>query len=329
MSVTIVEADPDAGFNYPYYLHVPDEVDADEPVPILVEPTNAPAATNDFEFLLETAERKANGGFGRRIADELGVPFLHPVFPRPVSEPVDWTHFTHSLDVETMELRNGPLERIDLQLLAMVDHATDALTVRGITVSDRFSMSGFSAAGWFVNRFAALHPDRLLSVTAGGVNGLAILPVPEVDVHSLEHPADLSELTGVERLSLNYHAGIADLEEVTGRPFDLDAFRAVHQFLYVGEDDDNDGLLYPDAWTDPELRLAAVLTYGEDVHEDRMPRCKEIYDEVGAAAVFRTYEGAGHTPEPALDDVVEFHGRSFAGDDIEEIRADVGGNALT
>ncbi len=38
------------------------------------------------------------------------------------------------------------------------------------------------------------------------------------------------------------------------------------------------------------------------------------------------YEDAGHTPEPAPDDVVEFHERSLAGDDIESIREDLGGN---
>lgn len=326
MTVTLVDADPDAGFNYPYYLHVPDGAGTDEPTAILVEPTNAPGASDDFDFFLELAQRRAAGGFGRRVADELSVPFLHPVFPRPFEEPVDWTHYTHSLDVETMRIRDGPLERIDRQLLEMVAHAADELAERGITVRDRFSMNGFSAAGKFVNRFAALHPDALISVTAGGINGTAILPIPGVDVESLKHPLDLADVTGVERLSLNYHVGVADLEAVTGRPFDLEAFRSVNQFLYLGEDDDNDALLHPDAWTGPELRLSAVLTYGEDIHDDRFPTCKAIYEDVGAAAVFRTYEDAGHTPEPAFDDVVEFHRRSLAGDDVADIRADLGGN---
>jgi hypothetical protein len=42
-------------------------------------------------------------------------------------------------------------------------------------------------------------------------------------------------------------------------------------------------------------------------------------------AVFRVYEGVGHTPEPALDDLVEFHARSLNGDDIESIRDDLSG----
>lgn len=316
MTADLIDADPDAGFNYPYYLHVPESLASETPVPILVEPTNMPGPTDDFEAHLDEAERRASSGFGRRIADELRLPFLIPVFPRPVSDPVDWTHFTHALDPETLRIDSSPLERIDLQLLRMVADARSRLSDQGVPTMDRFIANGFSAAGKFVSRFSALHPETLISVSAGGLDGTIILPLEEAEI----------PVPWIDRAELNYPVGIANLESLTGKPFDLDAFCDVHQFLYLGADDENDTLLYPDAWTEPEIRGIAITVYGEDIHEERFPYCKAVYDEVGAAAVFRRYKDTGHDPTPAMDDVVEFHERSLAGEDIDAIRADLGGN---
>jgi len=108
MTVTLVEADPEAGFNYPYYLHVPERTE-DGSRRILVEPTNTGRPSDEFEVHREVAEKRVGGGSGRRIAERLSAPFLHPVFPRPTSDPVDWTHSVHDLDAETMRIDGGPL----------------------------------------------------------------------------------------------------------------------------------------------------------------------------------------------------------------------------
>lgn len=325
MGVDLIDSNSDTGFNYPYYLFVPDSVTANDPVPVLVESTNMPAPTDEFDAHLEEASRRATnpdpttGSVGRRIAEELTLPFIHPVFPRPESDPVDWRHFTHALDAETLRIENSPLERIDLQLLAMVADARSRLSDQGIPTTDRFLLNGFSASATFANRFAALHPERVLSVSAGGMaGGMAILPRREA-----ERP-----IAGRENVELPYPVGTGNLTELVGDPFNLDAFQDVHQFIYLGEEDDNDPLLYPDAWTEPRIRGIAVNLYGEDVHEERFPYSKSVYQDADASAIFRTYEGTGHHPGPAIDDVIEFHKRSLAGDDIESIRTDIGGTAV-
>lgn len=310
---TLVEADPEDGFNYPYYLAVPDEGD-DTQRPILVEPHNVGEYVETFERHLELARQRVENNYGRYIADELGAPLLIPVFPRPLEEPVDWTHMIHMLCAKTMQIDAGPLERVDRQLLAMIDNARDRLAERGISAPDEVMLNGFSSQAAFVNRFAALHPDRVCSVSAGGINGLAILPRETADVR------------GFGKRPMNYPVGVANIEELIGKPFDREAFRELDQFIYMGSDDRKDALLYPDAWTDPELRGIAVLTYGEDIHEERFPHCKDVYEAADVNAVFRMYEGVGHTPDPALDDIVEFHERSLAGDDINSIRGALGGN---
>lgn len=313
---TLIEANPEAGFEYPYYLYAPD-LRSGMRVPILVEPNNSPRPTDDYDAHLSEVENKIERGLGRQISDELGVPLLMPVFPRPVSEPVDWTHSIQQLDLETMRIEDGPLKRIDLQLLHMVEDAQHRLDDAGYNVGEKIMMNGFSGSGSFANRFAALHPEEVISVTAGGINGMPILPYSAVEGNPISDD---------ETFPLTYHVGVSNLEDLTGSPFNREAFLKVNQFLYIGENDHNDPLPYPDIFTGKNVRLAALLAYGDRIHENRFPRARKAYMDLGANAVFRVYDDAGHTPEPAIRDVVEFHQRTLAGDSIDAIRADLGGN---
>lgn len=326
MTITLIEPNPDAGFEYPYYFHVPAEYAGDRP--LLVEPTNTGVPSDEFAVHRTEASRRARGGVGRRIADELGLPFLHPVFPRPFSDPVDWTHSTHQLCARTLRIAEGPLARIDRQLLAMVDDARARLSGRGI-VPEEVVLNGFSASAAFVNRFSVLHPDRVCSVSAGGVNGIVTLPRTAGDVEPVAAERGLDpDALPLEEVPLYYPVGVADLEDLTGEPFDPAAFCEVNQFVYMGDADEKDVLLWPDAWTDPERRMSAILTYGPDVHDDRFPYCASVYEARGVSAIFRTYPETGHDPTPAIDDVVTFHERSIAGADPDEIADDIGGNPV-
>jgi dienelactone hydrolase len=319
MSVSYVEASPDGGFEYPYYLYVPDDYAGERP--LLVEPTNSAQPSDDFDVQRDRAERRVERGVARRVADELAVPLLHPVFPRPASEPVDWTHSIHQLCARTMRIDSGPLERVDRQLQAMIDDARARLSDPGQTPPAEILLNGFSASGTFANRFAVLHPDRVLSVSAGGVNGMVTLPMArtETDRH----------LELVEELSLEFPVGVADIDRYTGEAFDLEAFRDVTQFIYMGAEDDNDTLRWPDVWTETDIRASAILTYGPDIHAHRFPFCASVYAEYAVPAVFRTYPETGHDPTPAIDDIVRFHEASLAGADIAEISDRLGGKAIS
>ncbi len=286
--VTAIEADPELGFEYPYVVYVPSELEGGDGR-LLVEPNNTGTPTDTFPEHRAAAERIAENGFGRRLSDELVVPLLVPVFPRPRNDPVDWTHYVHALDAETMAIEEGTLARVDRQLLRMVDHARSQLLGLSYDADERILMNGFSASGNFVNRFAALHPDRVRAVTAGGINGTAILPRTQAEGHELPYPI-----------------GVADAESLTGESFDEDAWTDVAQFVYMGGEDDNDTIPYDDAWSD-ELREIALDVYGEDMQDDRMPYCESVYDEAGASAQFYVYPEAGHTVSGEMvDDLVAF-----------------------
>jgi len=312
----LIEADPEAGFEYPYYLYAPEQKRSS--VPVLVEPNTTRLPSDKYDAHLKEAKREIKEALGRHVSDKLGVPIVKPVFPRPVSDPADWTHSVQKLDRETMQIEDGPLRRVDRQLLSMVEDAQRRLEKAGYSVEEGIMLNGFSSSGVFANRFAALHPEEVISVTAGGVDGMPILPYSKV---ATRHPV----VEGAAH-PLSYQVGTAGMKALTGTAFDRDAFREVRQYLYMGGSDENDALLYPDAYTSTDIRLAALLAYGADVHEDRFPRAKAAYEEIGAEAVFRIYEGARHTPSPAIDDVVEFHRRVLSGTPIDSVREALGGN---
>ena len=80
-----VSANPAAGFSFPYYLFVPQDMDSSEPVHLLVEPCNTGTTSDDFERHDSKAKSLAlkRSSHANKIARKLGVPLLVPVFPRP------------------------------------------------------------------------------------------------------------------------------------------------------------------------------------------------------------------------------------------------------
>jgi hypothetical protein len=84
----------------------------------------------------------------------LGSPILVPAFPRD----------TQALDRDTLLARDVPLQRIDLQLIAMISDAHQRLAKRGLRVKAKVFMWGYSAAGTFTSRFVALHPQMIQSL---------------------------------------------------------------------------------------------------------------------------------------------------------------------
>ena len=77
-------------------------------------------------------------------------------------------------------------------------------------------MNGFSASGNFVNRFAILHPDRVRTVAAGGVNSMPILP--------------LKELQGAK---LILRVGISDISNFPEINFNIEEYKGVAQYIYT------------------------------------------------------------------------------------------------
>jgi hypothetical protein len=198
---------------------------------------------------------------------------LVPVFPRPASQSKVYTHY---LDRDSMLIKDGPLLRIDLQLLSMIRHARQILGDAGIETKKGVFMYGFSASAGFVNRFATLHPEAVRALAAGAINALPMYPVESY-----------------EGVKLPFPLGIADLKSLTGAEFDARAYSHVSQFLYMGYLDRNDTLPFSDAWDDDERELVSKV-FGREMMPDRWKRAQEIISALKSPVQTVTYNGVAH-----------------------------------
>lgn len=287
-----VEKDPEQGFNFPYFLYVPETIAGGKELYLIVEPNNSGFANDNFEEHIEKAERIASFEFypGNYVARKLQLPLLVPVFPRSKTT---GNIYTHSLDRDVVLQKDNDLERIDLQLLAMVENAEVKLQEKGISIKERFLMTGFSASGTFANRFSLIHPEKVKAVAAGGLNGILMLPFSEENGQSLTFPA-----------------GTKDFEKLFNKRFQLENFKEIPQFLFMGELDDNDALPYDDAY-DEEERQAIYAVLGREMLPTRWNNSRNRYLNSGVKADIRTYREIGHeAPEQVKEDIVKFFSKA-------------------
>jgi hypothetical protein len=120
-----------------------------------------------------------------------------------------------------------------------------------------------------------LHPRHVLAVSAGSPGGWPIAPVGQ----------HLGE-------TLNYPAGVADLEALTGAPFDSLGFRDVPHLIVMGSADDNDSLDFEDGWETEAARQVDRL-FGADP-QSRWRHAEDLYRSSGADAKFLLVDGVGH-----------------------------------
>jgi len=281
-----VKASPEAGFNFPFYLFVPEGINKDQKICLLVESNNTGTASDDFEMHREKALLLVSKYYPNKMARRMGTPLLAPVFPRPAS---NWQAYTHALDRDTLEIEDGDLKRIDLQLTAMIKYAQQLLRINGFRSHDRVFMHGFSASAKFCNRYSFLHPEMVKAEACGGVNGLPTLPVSEWNECELPFPI-----------------GTAGIERFTGKPFNEKAFRKVAHYIYMGAFDRNDTLPSRDAWSEEEADIIKKAP-AEKMMPDRWQLSRKICRSQNLNAQLVTYNGVSHKIEDEmLDDVIKF-----------------------
>jgi hypothetical protein len=283
-----VAAQPASGFNFPYFLFIPGDCGKDKETYLLVEPNNT-GFVNDTFRVHEAAARVqvALGPLGNYLSRELKLPYLVPVFPRPAKQS---KVYTHMLDRNALLIKHGALKRIDLQLIAMIKDAQGKLRDGGFILRDEILMSGFSSSGVFANRFACLHPELVKAYSAGGINGLLMMPYAQWNNEALPYPI-----------------GTSDFIKITGEAFNFDAFAAIDQFLYMGDADTHDAIQLDDGYNKNERALIDQVM-GKNMLPDRWFACQLQYKLATHRVQFRTYSGVGHEiNEDILRDLVRFY----------------------
>ena len=280
-----IDANQDKGFYTEYYLFIPDTIKALDQTFLLVECNNTGFVDDNHKTHMNAAYNMVRFGQSNRIARELGIPLIIPCFDRTET---DWKMYTHALDRDTLLCESGSLSRIDKQLNFMINDAKMVLAEKNISVQDKVFLNGFSASGSFANRFAALYPERVAAVSAGGLNSMAILPMDSLQGYELIYPV-----------------GISDINQIADLRFQLSAFAAVPQYYYMGADDENDSLQFDDAYSNLERKIITEVLV-EDMSV-RWDKCKKLYEAQGIDAQFNTYQGVGHETLSKIDeDIVSF-----------------------
>ncbi len=327
-NVKYIEANPDAGFQYPYFLYTPPSLTTSEesPRPILIGPNNSPSSDDDYTTHLERGKSLAARQRPHQVAERVGIPLLVPVFPRYREEPEPWYVYVQVLDPDTFTLEDSPLSRLDSQLLEMVEDAKSRLEADGHTIASEIHIDGFSGSGTFANRFTVLHPERVNAASHGGTTAKT-LPKTEIDDHIpvVGDPKwdEMSYPVGTDEEELPYPIGVANLEALTGSSFNEEAWLNTPQYIYIGEKDRPEpgsrghrsfSNLYDEEAQQirPSERSYAMPDLIDDIYgvkniDERWNVSRAVYENVGAAATFTVYEGYGHTSRPAIDDLVDFH----------------------
>lgn len=272
-SLLIIKKNPEKGFHNDYILFIPKGTPLNQKTYLLVEPNNTGKISDSMDVHKQYAIDLASvSSVGNNIATELKIPLLVPIFPRPESQPL---MYTHALDRDVMLEKSPQLKRLDLQLLEMITDAKRILIAMNILVAPKFFMNGFSASATFTNRFSFIHPEKIKALAIGGFNGELIFPQ--------------TEKNGIK---LNYPIGINDFQKLFSKKFNIDVYQSIPQFIYMGKLDDNDAVQFDDAYNDNERKIIND-NIGRTVQE-RYVECQKIYQESKITPIFKTYETVGH-----------------------------------
>lgn len=279
-TLIIVSSSREEKFYHPYILFIPKGTSKNKPLYLLIEPNNTGLVSDSIEVHKNSAIHLAGtSSIGNNISTELKIPLLVPIFPRPKSEPLI---YTHALDRDVMLEKKNDLERLDLQLIAMISDAKGKLSELGLETKNKVFMNGFSASGTFVNRFLFIHPKIVAAAATGGLNGELMLPLKKYKERDFKYPL-----------------GIHDFKNITNTSFDWSTYQKIPQLIYMGALDTNDAVQFDDAYNSEERKIINA-TLGDNV-QDRWRDCQRIYKELGVSAQFKTYANIGHWTTGAMN----------------------------
>lgn len=275
-----VKANPELGFNFDFYLSVPSPLVTAKTNRLLVCSIASGPPHDDMSLHEKAVVNGISGGWESWIAKALGSPLLMPVFPRSESQS---EYYTHVLDIDSMQIsKKDPRYRLDMQLIAMIDEALSYLGEQGNLLDRKVLIAGFSASGFFGDRFIFMHPDRVAGIGIGGVAGMPMLPLEKY-----------------ENRTLNYPLGVADLKKITGMAFDKTAYESIPKMVFMGESDTND-LFKIDNGEDRNVQ--ANRQFGSEVKK-RWDKVRTILESTDDKVQTITYLNTSHkvTQEIARD----------------------------
>lgn len=287
-----VNIDSSSGFNYPYYLYIPKSLyenqNNEKKITLLVVPNNTGSLSDSIEFHEQAVKKQIF--IWAKIGNKLNTAILMPVFPRTQKNP---NIYSHALDRDIFLTDKKEFQRLDLQLIAMIKHSKEELNSRHIKSKDKVWITGFSASGMFANRFTFLHPKLVKAAAIGSPGGWPIAPVRKYKGEKLRYPI-----------------GVSDIKLISGKKFMIKDLKKTPLFIYMGEADNNDSVVYVDGYEIEDKNLIFRLFGKTPI--DRWSLIEDLYKSKNINATFKLYSGIKHTiNNDMIADVVEFFKKSI------------------
>ena len=181
---------------------------------------------------------------------------------------------------------------MDLQLLAMVQDARAWLAggevIKKVNTYNKFLMLGFSASAQFTSRFITIHPEHVKAAIYGSPGGWPLVLYEEYNGTKLDYPI-----------------GISDIEKLSGKPFNLNEYKKVPTFYYLGDKDENDAVVYRDAYSVEHEKI--IFRHFGEKPTLRWGVSTQLLRSGGANLISKLYPDVGHMiPRETNQDIQSF-----------------------
>ena len=314
-NVQKVSKNPDSGFHYPYFLYTPpanqvtdsgnSTLDNIDPRPIVVGFRTWDSSSERDQKVADARSALNGNSKIRAIADELNTPAMIILIPSSTDD----GRF-ELLNRDSLRISDGPYERLDLQIISMIDDATQRLADQPYGIANEVHLDGFSNNDRLCDQLSILHPERINAVSGGG-DGFHTIP-------KSQYEGTLPVQSEPEMTTLEWPVGTAGLADLIGKQFNKQAWLDTALYYYIGAEDqgDNDKSdLYNEyihaksyAFFGRQRQRLLVNIFGWDQVDERFRTSRRIFETLDVNATFKTYDGVGHSiTSDMVEDVTDFH----------------------
>lgn len=265
--------DPDTNIKYTWFSFIPRSIRLGvdgNPVQILLVCANA-TMSDEYESAIQEMYGCIQGR--SEWAEKYGYVLITPVIPRDLQTPI----YAVAFDKRVFTNVDIFFQRPDLEVVKMIEVMKEALINSEVEVKEKIFIEGFSAGGMFAQRFALLHPEMVQAIAVGQCGGALTLPVEEYNGVSMDWPL-----------------GIRDFSDLTGSPFNLEAYRQIAQYIYIGGKDNSNSTVHygNEIWSDSQVD---VLNLFGDTDPKRIQTQVEYMNSLGFTNIqFALYPGYKH-----------------------------------
>lgn len=273
--VYVIKGSSEVGYYINGYIAIPDKVELKH---LLVHPKKL-GEERSYEMTdKEVLYRVKNvNEWNDKIADNVNGVLL--TISIPETNMTDGQRHL-ALDIPRL-IEDDKFGHIDMQVTQLIVDAINFLNdKKGLNLSEKVDLFGYSGEGSFCIRYPLLHPEMVNAVCAGGISWCISMPT--------------DELGGAV---LNYPLGIGEIEKYTS-DFDMNDWKNIKFYLEMGAKDDrgsynheylgttawSKNLTYEEIWNTFAAKFLTLTNNGEVV----------------------TYTNLGHNHDPIIQDYSNF-----------------------